>query len=91
MKVSVLKPSLWDAAVLMMCVCGAFALGIYFWEHLELRNLEHVSLGTLPRGSFYEGFEEILHYGIVRCRSVMYVRACHLLLGIRRLSKLRKM
>ena len=72
MKVSVLKPSLWDAAVsmMMMSVCGVCSLAIYFWEHLELRNLEHVSLGTLPGGSFCEGFEEILHYGMMRCLSV---------------------
>ena len=28
---------------LCVCVCS---LGIYFWEHLELRNLANVSLGT---------------------------------------------
>ena len=25
---------------------GVCSLGIYFWEHLELRNLANVSLGT---------------------------------------------
>ena len=41
------NPSLWDDAVssvrLSVCVC---ALGVYWWEHLELRNLANVSLGT---------------------------------------------
>ena len=32
------------------CVCTA---GIFFWEHLELWNLEHGTLGTLPRGPFF--------------------------------------
>ena len=76
-------------SVIAFCVSS---LGIYFWEHLELRNLANVSLGTLPRGTFYEGFEEILHYGMMRClMSVcLSVRSCHLLLGIPRLSKFGK-
>ena len=32
------------------CVCTA---GIFFWEHLELSNLEHITLGTLPIGPFF--------------------------------------
>ena len=31
----------------------AYAAGIFFWEHLELSNLEHITLGTLPRGPFF--------------------------------------
>jgi len=29
------------------------AAGIFFWEHLELSNLEHITLGTLSRGPFF--------------------------------------
>ena len=36
-----------------------FALGIYFWEHLELRNLANVSLGTLPGGFFQKNFKNL--------------------------------
>ena len=77
----------------VVCLCDVcmWSLAVYFWEYLELRNLEHVSLGTLPRGTFCEGFEEILHYGMMRCLSVcLSVIACHLLLGIPRLSKFGK-
>jgi len=31
----------------------AYAAGIFFWEHLELSNLEYITLGTLPRGPFF--------------------------------------
>ena len=43
--------------------------------------------------SFCEGFEEILHYGMMRCLMsdvCVSVIACHLLLGIPRLSKFGK-
>ena len=54
------NPSLWDDAVSVRpsvwCVCS---LGIYFWEHLELRNLANVSLGTLPGGFFQKNFKNL--------------------------------
>ena len=39
-------------------VC-VFASGVYCWEHLELRNLANVSLGTLPGGFFQKNFKNL--------------------------------
>ena len=45
---------------LSVCVCArlAFTFG-NFWEHLELRNLANVSLGTLPGGFFQKNFKNL--------------------------------
>ena len=32
---------------------GDGGAGIFFWQHQELSNLEHITLGTLPRGPFF--------------------------------------
>ena len=53
-KVSILKPSPWTQGAAgwlggWVCVYSWH----FFWEHLELWNLEHGTLGTLPSGSFF--------------------------------------
>ena len=59
------NPSLWDDAVssvrLSVCVC---ALGVYCWEHLELRNLANVSLGT-QSWSFFKKISKSLKIGFL--------------------------
>ena len=47
--------------------CGVVRLSVrlsvlawlFFWEHLELRNLANVSLGTLPGGFFQKNFKNL--------------------------------
>ena len=37
---------------LCVCLC-VWSLAIYFWEHLELWNLEHGTLGTFKKSTFF--------------------------------------
>ena len=60
MKVSKKSFTMGRCGVVRPSVCGCvFTSGIYCWEHLELRNLANVSLGTLPGGFFQKNFKNL--------------------------------